>query len=66
MIHIVLYHQSYDYYAYQSTNIRNIVNKDNRIFNANPYKDRYNNNDDLIVHVRLGDIIDLINVRIFI
>ena len=40
------------------SHIRNIVNKDNRIFNANPYKDRYNNNDDLIVHVRLGDIIE--------
>ena len=35
--------------------IRNYVNADNRCFLKNPYKDRYNNNNDLFIHVRLGD-----------
>jgi len=29
------------------------------IMNANPYKERYKNNNSVIVHVRLGDIVDL-------
>jgi hypothetical protein len=38
--------------------IRNVVNSDNRVINNNPYKDRFNKNNDLFIHVRLGDIIN--------
>jgi len=38
--------------------IRNVVNCDNRIINNNPYKDRYNKNNDMFIHVRLGDIVN--------
>ena len=53
---------SYDYAWCQTSSIvshiRNYVNFENRIFNKNPYKSRYNNNNDLFIHVRLGDIIE--------
>lgn len=39
--------------------IRNVVNYENRVYDTNPYKDRYGNNNDLFIHVRLGDIVDL-------
>jgi hypothetical protein len=39
--------------------IRNVVNFEERVYNSNPYKERYNNNNDLFIHVRLGDTIDL-------
>lgn len=29
-----------------------------KIMEANPFKERYNNNNDLFVHVRLGDVVD--------
>lgn len=41
------------------SHIRNVVNYENRVFDTNPYKDRYGNNNDLFIHVRLGDIVDL-------
>jgi len=40
------------------SHIRNVVNFENRIYENNPYKARYNNNNDLFIHVRLGDIIN--------
>ena len=36
--------------------IKNVFNIDNRVINNNPYKDRYKNNNDMFIHVRLGDI----------
>jgi hypothetical protein len=39
--------------------IRKVVNLENRIMNNNPFKDRYNKNNDIFIHVRLGDIIGL-------
>jgi len=41
------------------SHIRNIVNFKNRVYNSNPYKERYGNNNDLFIHVRLGDALDL-------
>jgi len=38
--------------------IRNVVNFKNRVFENNPYKARYSNNNDMFIHVRLGDIIN--------
>jgi len=41
------------------SHVRNIINcNQDNVKNKNPYKDKYNNNNDLFVHVRLGDIID--------
>ena len=42
--------------------LRNYFNQDlqkNRIIQHNVYKDRYNNNNDVFIHVRLGDIVSL-------
>lgn len=42
--------------------LQNYFNEDiqkNRIINNNIFKDRYNNNNDIFIHVRLGDIIPL-------
>jgi hypothetical protein len=39
------------------SHIRNVVNFENRVFENNPYKARYNNNNDMFIHVRLGDIV---------
>jgi len=41
------------------SHIRNIVNSENRVYNSNPYKERYGNNNDLFIHIRLGDALDL-------
>lgn len=48
---------------FQTKNISNIIhnylNQDeqlNKITNNNPYKNRYNNNNDCFVHIRLGDV----------
>ena len=38
--------------------IRNVVNFEERVYKSNPYIKRYNNNSDLFIHVRLGDIIE--------
>lgn len=40
------------------SHIRNIVNFEERVYNSNPYIKKYNNNNNLFVHVRLGDIIE--------
>ena len=39
--------------------IRNIVNYENRVYDSNPYKERYGINNDLFIHVRLGDTAEL-------
>ena len=39
--------------------INNTLNIENRIYNNNPYQKRYGNNNDLFIHIRLGDIVDL-------
>ena len=41
------------------SHIRNVVNFENRVYENNPYKKRYGNNNDLFIHVRLGDTYDL-------
>jgi hypothetical protein len=66
-----IFFRQYDYnplnnndYAWCQTSsivsyIRNVVNFEERVYNSNPYKERYNNNNDLFIHVRLDDIIEL-------
>ena len=43
-----------------ASHVRHIINhNEHNVKMNNPYKDNYNNNDDLFVHVRLGDIVNL-------
>ena len=41
-----------------ASHIRNIINQNQRIVLHNPYQKRYNKNNDLFIHVRLGDIVE--------
>lgn len=55
------------YYQNSSTSIilYNYFNEEknkNNIINANKFKDRYNNNNDLFIHIRLGDITNHFNI----
>ena len=59
IIHLVLNDFAWCQTSSIVSHIRNIVNFENRVFEANPYKNRYGNNNDLFLHVRLGDTIDL-------
>jgi hypothetical protein len=38
--------------------IRNVVDYESRVINNNPYKERYGNNNDMFIHLRLGDIVN--------
>jgi hypothetical protein len=49
-----------------STILYNYFNEEknkNNIINANKFNDRYNNNNDLFIHIRLGDAVNIYNVR---
>jgi len=41
------------------SHIRNIVNFEDRVYKSNPYIKRYEKNNDLFIHVRLGDVEEL-------
>ena len=52
-----------DYSYFQTKEITNVIHSylkteevKNEIENENPYKERYNNNNDLFIHIRLGDV----------
>lgn len=52
------YFQTKDFSNYLYTYYQNTINQQS-IINANIFKDRYNNNNDVFIHIRLGDVAHL-------
>jgi hypothetical protein len=58
-----MYAQTKDFSLYLF-NYCNEINFKNNIINNNIFKDRYNNNDDVFIHIRIGDLCDRLDIFI--